>query len=769
MDGWDNPKSDVLRLVRSWLCDESNGQWVMIIDNADDSSVFFPLPVATQVAVVEPLSDFLPQSPNGSIVFTSRSGDLARRLTGRGDCLVEVKPMDKDDALALLQKKLGYGVDKDDAIELIHLLDSMPLAITQAAAYIEQRAPRMTISRYLDKVRQSDQGQSSLLMKDVGDGRRDGRASNSIIATWQISFTHIQKEMPTAADLLSLMSLFDGQSIPESLLHFHYWRDDDVEADIEDDIYALTNYSLIKMSADGKQFQMHRLVQFSMKRWLELYDELGFWKETYVTLMDDNYSVGRHENWATCQKLFPHVQAAIECQPDMKRLPDNANAVEVWASVLHKGAWYALEMGKYKEAEDMNRRALEGRERALGKEHPTTLKSVGNLAVTLQFQGKYEESEDVSRRAFEGCEKVLGKEHPNTLGCMDNLAVALQSHGKYEQAEDMSQRALRGYEKVLGKEHPDTIGSVANLAAMLGLLGKYDQAEDMNQRAVEGYEKALGKEHPDTLMSMDNLAIVLRFQGKYDQAENMHQRALRGYEKVLGKEHPITLGSITNLAIVLRFQGKYNQAEDMNQRAVDGYEKVLGREHPDTLMSMDNLGVVLRFQGKYDQAENMHQRALRGYEKVLGKEHPITLGIITNLGVVLRFQRKYDQAENMLQRALEGYEKVLGNEHPDTLMSMDNLAVVLRFQGKYDQAENMNQQALEGYEKVLGKEHPDTLNSVYNLACLLHQRQQYEDASLLYHRAWSGFKEKLGPDHPTTRACLEDYTLLQQLQGLPGS
>jgi len=43
MDGWDNPKADVLRLVRSWLCDESNGRWVMVLDNADDLDVLFPL------------------------------------------------------------------------------------------------------------------------------------------------------------------------------------------------------------------------------------------------------------------------------------------------------------------------------------------------------------------------------------------------------------------------------------------------------------------------------------------------------------------------------------------------------------------------------------------------------------------------------------------------------------------------------------------------------------------------------------------------------
>ncbi|KAF2195128.1 hypothetical protein K469DRAFT_538467, partial [Zopfia rhizophila CBS 207.26] len=354
MEGWDNPKADVLRLVRSWLCDESNGRWVIVVDNADDSDVFFtPLSGQRAVAVgnlaqaAEPRSDFLPQSPNGSILVTSRSQDVAYRLTGSYASVIEVKPMDNDDALALLGKKLGSGADKNGAVELVHLLDCMPLAITQAAAFVKQRAPRMTVSRYVEEVRSSDHDRARLLRKDVGDSRRDGRASNSIIATWQISFEHIRTNMPTAARLLSLMSLFDRQGIPESLLHGRYQLDEDGEADFEDDIHTLTSYSLVDINADGREFEMHRLVQFSTKMWLELNDELEQWKERYVTLMDDSYPVGRHENWTVCQALFPHAQAAVGCQPE------NAMALEAWAAVLFKAVWYASEMGQYEVAKKM--------------------------------------------------------------------------------------------------------------------------------------------------------------------------------------------------------------------------------------------------------------------------------------------------------------------------------------------------------------------------------------------------------------------------------
>jgi Tfp pilus assembly protein PilF len=58
---------------------------------------------------------------------------------------------------------------------------------------------------------------------------------------------------------------------------------------------------------------------------------------------------------------------------------------------------------------------VEGREKALGKDHPNTLTSVSNLAGVLQYQGKYEAAEEMNRRALEEREKALGKDHPDTL------------------------------------------------------------------------------------------------------------------------------------------------------------------------------------------------------------------------------------------------------------------------------------------------------------------------------------------------------------------
>ena len=55
---------------------------------------------------------------------------------------------------------------------------------------------------------------------------------------------------------------------------------------------------------------------------------------------------------------------------------------------------------KVSEAEAMHRRALEAREKLLGREHPQTLASVNNLGNALSRQVKYDEAEAMHRRAL---------------------------------------------------------------------------------------------------------------------------------------------------------------------------------------------------------------------------------------------------------------------------------------------------------------------------------------------------------------------------------
>ncbi|OCK91152.1 uncharacterized protein K441DRAFT_225382 [Cenococcum geophilum 1.58] len=225
ISGRRNPRVNIFKLVHDWLCDEKKGKWILVLDNVDDAS-FLLIAQSTgkedqgndgDSRNLRPLLAYLPQSQNGSILVTTRTRAAALKLMEESD-IIAVLPMEELHALALLEKKLGIQGTSDGTSELVAALEFMPLAIVQAAAYITQRVPRCSVRQYLLEFQKSDREKTSLLYKEAGQLRRDREAKNSIIITWQISFDYICRTKPSAANLLSFMSFFDRQGIPEALV-----------------------------------------------------------------------------------------------------------------------------------------------------------------------------------------------------------------------------------------------------------------------------------------------------------------------------------------------------------------------------------------------------------------------------------------------------------------------------------------------------------------------------------------------------------------------
>ncbi|KAJ6174546.1 hypothetical protein N7485_005283 [Penicillium canescens] len=223
--GRQDAKVNIFRLVENWLRDEKIGNWVCVLDNVDDDQLLCSVPGAgkrdpmsgSTIASTKPLLEYVPRSRNGSIIITSRTREVALKMVHHSD-LIEVKPMEKSEALELLQRKLEQPGESQESRQLVNALESMPLAIVQAASYIRNRAPRSSVSQYLKDFLGSDREATKLLKKEAGHLYRDWEAKNSILVTWQISFDHIRQTKPSAAQLLSLISFFDRQGIPEKLI-----------------------------------------------------------------------------------------------------------------------------------------------------------------------------------------------------------------------------------------------------------------------------------------------------------------------------------------------------------------------------------------------------------------------------------------------------------------------------------------------------------------------------------------------------------------------
>ena len=233
------------------------------------------------------------------------NGQAAFRLTNRIEHVIDVLLMEEEDAKTLLRELLPNDKSsEDDTIALVETLERLPLAITQAAAYISVRK-MMTIAKYLAYARQNEE----ILLADMGDLRRDPSVPSSVLVTWQISFDQIKKSFPAAAELLSLMSVLDRQGIPEFLL-----CKDNNRLALEDALAPLNDFALIASEANGECFGMHRLVQLATRTWLHIHGEITKWQEEAVRLLSEFFPSGDHRNWKSCIALLPHAEVVLRYQ-----------------------------------------------------------------------------------------------------------------------------------------------------------------------------------------------------------------------------------------------------------------------------------------------------------------------------------------------------------------------------------------------------------------------------------------------------------------------
>ncbi|KAF4502809.1 kinesin light chain [Fusarium agapanthi] len=251
---------DVKDLVCQHLSSNKAGKWLLIMDNADDQELILGS------AEKSGLEEYLPQSEDGIVLLTTRSRHVAVEFA-QSD-VIDTEQMGEEEATTLLEKTLIQKQlleDKVAVVELLTYLTFLPLAITQAAAYLNQtRAP---IRTYLGLLRNAEDNDTRVLDREFRDNTRYRGSQNAIGTTWVVSFRQIQKSNQLAVDLLSFMSCIEPKAIPQSILP-------DAEADkLEWAIGTLCSYSFLVRRDETNVFDMHSLVHTATRGWLEKQDQ----------------------------------------------------------------------------------------------------------------------------------------------------------------------------------------------------------------------------------------------------------------------------------------------------------------------------------------------------------------------------------------------------------------------------------------------------------------------------------------------------------------
>ena len=90
----------------------------------------------------------------------------------------------------------------------------------------------------------------------------------------------------------------------------------------------------------------------------------------------------------------------------------------------------------------------------------------------------------------------LEEDHPDTLASMHNLALTYYNHGRRKEAKQFHEQVMEMSKLKLGEDHPDTLTSMNSLAYSPRLTGEDEAARR---------DRKLGPDHPDTLSSKSAL------------------------------------------------------------------------------------------------------------------------------------------------------------------------------------------------------------------------------------------------------------------------
>ena len=188
------------------------------------------------------------------------------------------------------------------------------------------------------------------------------------------------------------------------------------------------------------------------------------------------------------------------------------------------------ELGRYKEAEELQVQIPERYMKAFGQEHLYVLRSMGELARTDLAQGRLEEAEKLQVQVLELSRMLLGTEHEDTLDYSNDLGLTYMSQGRWKEAEELQVQLVEASRKM---GMPDVLRKnyMASLASNCAHEGRWKEAEDLQVQVLEISKKVLGVEHPHTLTYTAYLAAAYRSQHKGAEAAR-----LEAQEK--GEEEP---------------------------------------------------------------------------------------------------------------------------------------------------------------------------------------------------------------------------------------
>ncbi|KAH8711820.1 hypothetical protein GQ44DRAFT_763039 [Phaeosphaeriaceae sp. PMI808] len=616
----------IVRDVLGWLGLPENTGWLMVMDNVDRDYL-----QREEDKEAYDIEEYFPEADHGSILVTTR----LRQLTQFGEQW-EVKKVDNKQAKAIFETWYGETVGSESD-ELLNLLDGLPLALTQAAAYMNNTGINFDTYTRLYK----EQWQELMDSADEKHMTLRTYANGSVATTWTISYAAIKKKNQSAANLLLLWAHLDNKSMWHGLLadgsknsrtcstFAIEWLGKIAQEEVEfiNAIGLLRSYSLVEKMDDGTGFSTHPVVH----QWARQIQTQSQRKELIMlAIIVVGWAVpdkGEQNYWQDSVRLLPHaeqcekaVEATLRSQAESNEIGARVKRKAVSAAVYGLGILFQ-HLRKLSKAEQMYIYTLAEYKKTLGVGHLETFRVTIDLGRLYTRQGKLDDAEKTLSEMVEKLGMGYGVDHKTTQKAVNNLGNVYFKQRKYKDAERLYKQRLQ----VLQRESSaDSMswgigipGALSNLGLVQEAQGRDDEAESKYIEALEGYEKELGKDHVMTLEAANRLANLYQKTGKKDIAEERYLQVLEVCDKMYGKDSKLickpAMQAMWDLGHLLKVQNRNEDAIKWYAKALSGYEQMYGKNHAECTKLRNNLIRLEKKEGgsgvQLDQDRRMQQQS----------------------------------------------------------------------------------------------------------------------------------------------------------------
>ena len=423
--------------------------------------------------------------------------------------------------------------------------------------------------------------------------------------------------------------------------------------------------------------------------------------------------------------LYKEARPLLDRAVEQRRQFAAADSTVLSASLSHLGELQTLQ-ANFDAGEKSYREAIahESAQQDTPQNRAALAKTLHGLGFVLERQGRYADAEQSFRKALELQRQVLGPAHADIARTLQDLANVIDESGSLKAAIPVMRQALDMQRQLNGSQpDPGLAEAINDLGTLLYESGDYDAAEKLYVEAIAMKHRLLGEKHPEIAMTLGNLARVLQNKRDLAGAEARFREALAMQQQTLGDVHPDVANSLNNLAFVQYDRGDKQTAFATEREALRVLRQLFPGDHPEVARIENRIGFWLTQDGEYAEADRDLQDALAMRRRLFGDQHPDVAGSLDHLAILQVARGQNTEALVSARSAVEIFSAALSATHWKTAVGECAEGAALTGLDRYAEAEPL----LEHGIGILGKD-PDAPTAYRELAqrylTQLHGRQR---------------------------------------------